>query len=427
MIPIRSRAAAVAVSLLASGFAHAQQGVLPIGRALAQVNWTDAGGEPFAPLEATVPREWWADEAPSPSDRYVPLDDTTGQGLSDRDGRFDGDVPRLARGREPIGRSAPTVVLDPSTLGEDAPSWQATAPQPDSWSATSGQHHAAVRDCGPFGLGWGRRSERCFDDFISPVTNPLFFEDPRTLTEARFLFFHQRFPGALTDNSMQFYGLQARLALSDRWSLIVNQSGLISSQIDEDDWGLGSGFADMSFGLKNNFYRDPVAGRLLSAGITFAAPVGTPRSLQGNGDGEFNFFLSGGTRIGSRMHWVSVAGLRQPTNQSEQDTIGYWSNHYDVRLPTRRPVYLFGETNWHHWYNSSGAGATPGPLADYPGVDLFNLPTEGVEGVDIVTQAIGMKLIPRRRVEAGVAYEIPLTRETGLLKSRWTADLILRY
>lgn len=34
-------------------------------------------------------------------------------------------------------------------------------------------------------LGLIAPSDHCFDDFISPMTNPVFFEDPRTLTEAR--------------------------------------------------------------------------------------------------------------------------------------------------------------------------------------------------------------------------------------------------
>ena len=37
-------------------------------------------------------------------------------------------------------------------------------------------------------------SDHCFDDFISPMSNFIFFEDPRTLTEARTIFFHHQLP-----------------------------------------------------------------------------------------------------------------------------------------------------------------------------------------------------------------------------------------
>ena len=36
--------------------------------------------------------------------------------------------------------------------------------------------------------GWILPSDHCFDDFISPMTNPVFVEDPRTLTEARLIY-----------------------------------------------------------------------------------------------------------------------------------------------------------------------------------------------------------------------------------------------
>lgn len=36
-----------------------------------------------------------------------------------------------------------------------------------------------------------------FDEFISPMTNPVYFEDPRNLTEARVIFLNNQVPGAV--------------------------------------------------------------------------------------------------------------------------------------------------------------------------------------------------------------------------------------
>ncbi|MCA9065758.1 MAG: hypothetical protein KDA96_21965, partial [Planctomycetaceae bacterium] len=41
------------------------------------------------------------------------------------------------------------------------------------------------------------KSDHCFDEFISPITNPIFFEDPRTLTEARLIYVNHSLPAAL--------------------------------------------------------------------------------------------------------------------------------------------------------------------------------------------------------------------------------------
>jgi hypothetical protein len=48
-----------------------------------------------------------------------------------------------------------------------------------------------------------KKSDHCFDDCISPITNPVFFEDPRTLTEARLIYLNHNVPGALGGGKVQ--------------------------------------------------------------------------------------------------------------------------------------------------------------------------------------------------------------------------------
>jgi hypothetical protein len=169
------------------------------------------------------------------------------------------------------------------------------------------------------GLGIIKPSDTCFDDFISPMSNPVFFEDPRNLTEVRFIFLNHNLPSALGGNSIQVYAAQIRVALTERLSLIATKDGFIYTQSSLP--GLDSGFADVAAGLKYNLYRDPCAGRLLSAGFTYEIPMGSEKSLQGNGDGELNFFLTGGTRIGDRSHLLSAGGLRQPLDESAENAV----------------------------------------------------------------------------------------------------------
>ncbi len=51
----------------------------------------------------------------------------------------------------------------------------------------------------------------CGDSLISPVTNPFFFEDPRSLTEIDPLFIITKAPKANGGGNDEFYGVQARL------------------------------------------------------------------------------------------------------------------------------------------------------------------------------------------------------------------------
>lgn len=259
-------------------------------------------------------------------------------------------------------------------------------------------------------------SDHCYDEFISPITNPMYFEDPRTLTEARFIYMSHRMPLALGSSGIQVYSLQARAALSDRLSIIATKNGMVVSQnpIVDDGW------TDIAAGVKYNLYKDPCLQRLLSAGLTYEIPCGAHRALQGGGEGEFNVFLSGGAEL-FEGHWLSAVGYRFPASDEESSML-YWSNHFDREIGDTG-IYGLVEVNWFNWVKSGTNPALPG----IEGLDLINLGSVGVAGNDIVTGAVGAKYKPNGNVELGVAWEFPLTDRRDILDNRITADVILRY
>lgn len=270
-------------------------------------------------------------------------------------------------------------------------------------------------------LGFIQPTDLCWSGFISPMTNPVFFEDPRTLTEARLIFLHHKLPsllgGAVPSSDVQVVALQLRAALTDDLSIIATKDGFIFASPDAP---LDDGWADVALGLKYNLYKDPVAQQIVSAGVTFELPTGSTRARQGTGDGEFNLFLTGGTQLGDYSHLISAAGFRLPTHRGEESSVFYWSNHIDRQLLSR--VYGFLECNWYHWMGS-GRNGIPG----VEGVDLFNFGSTGVSGNDIVTGAFGFKIKPTPWQEIGVAWEVPLTERRDILENRLTADWIVRY
>lgn len=270
---------------------------------------------------------------------------------------------------------------------------------------------------GLLGYGWVQPSDHGFDDFISPMTNPLFFEDPRALTEARAIFANHRVPLAAGGGDVRYYALQLRARLSENVSLIATKDGYI----DSSNPLVGDGWADIAAGLKFNLIRDTCCQRMLSGGFTFDMPTGETAPLQGNGDGELHLFLTGGRKIGCRGHWLSAAGVRAPFNSTDESTSSYWSNHFDVQM-TRR-LYLFSETNWYHWLKS---GTNTG-LNGVEGLDLINLGSTGVAGNDIITSAAGVKIKPGAHSEIGVAFEFPVTQRRDIIDNRLTVDWIFRY
>jgi hypothetical protein len=181
------------------------------------------------------------------------------------------------------------------------------------------------------------------------------------------------------------------------------------------------GWADIAAGLKLNVYKDVCSQTIVSVGATYEMPTGSPRALQGNGDGEFHLFASGGTELAEDVHWISGSGFRLPVDTDAESTVWYWSNHVDRKLGDTG-FYLLGETNWYHWIDDGDT--FPAPVE---GLDLINLGSVGVDGNDIVTGALGVKYKPTANTEIGFAWEVPLTDRRDILNDRFTIDWILRY
>ena len=155
-------------------------------------------------------------------------------------------------------------------------------------------------------LRWFEHSEANFNDFISPTSNPIFFEDPRTLTEVRFLFINNDLPNSIGGN-YQVYAMQIRAALSDRLSIVAAKDGFI---IASPNAPLQDGAADIAMGLKYNLMVDYANQQILSVGLSYELPIGSTQALQGNGAGELNIYLTGGTEFWCNWHWISAMGYR---------------------------------------------------------------------------------------------------------------------
>lgn len=273
---------------------------------------------------------------------------------------------------------------------------------------------------GLLGAGIIQKSERCFAEFISPMTNPVNFEDPRTLTEARVIFLNHQIPVlpglTTTTDDVQLYAVQLRAALTEKLSLIATKDGYIVS----DSPLIDDGFADVSLGLKYNVFRDDCSQTLVSTGFTYELPVGSTRSLQGNGDGEFHLFATGMTQLTSEWRWISAGGIRLPADTNAESQMSYWSNHFDRKVVGN--LYFLTEFNWYHWLRSGNAFP-----AGVEGGDLFNLGSNNVAGNDIVTGAVGVKIKRNALRELGVAFEVPLTERRDVIDNRITADWIIRF
>jgi hypothetical protein len=261
-------------------------------------------------------------------------------------------------------------------------------------------------------------SDHCFDSFVSPLSNPFFFEDPRSLTEVRGIFINNVLPNTLGNNELQVWAAQARGRISERVSLIAPRLGYIDMHPGGND--SPQGFLSAPVGLKYNFLRDVESQTLATIGATYFIP-GQRQAYSGYGDGDFHFFLSGGKQIFDRGHWLSGTGFRIAGDRNWGTQMWYWSNQWDYEVVDRW-YGLFG-LNWFHTMNSSNLGLV-GPIT---GLDLINLPGADVAGTSVVTGMAGVKFKPSSHLELAAGFEFPLTNRDDILKNRVYADVILRY
>ncbi len=103
-------------------------------------------------------------------------------------------------------------------------------------------------DDGILGLGLVKKTDLCYDDFISPMTNPTYFEDPRNLSELRFIYAQHNVPLAAGGGDVNLFAMQFRARLTDKLSLIATKDGYMTT----NNPLLDDGWMGVNAGLKYN-------------------------------------------------------------------------------------------------------------------------------------------------------------------------------
>lgn len=273
------------------------------------------------------------------------------------------------------------------------------------------------------------RSDHAFDGFISPVTNPFLFEDPRSLTEARPIFIIQKMPSGQADfqgGNITFFGVQARVAFTDRFSFVFNKLGGIwinpgSNSIIEPQ----SGFAELWFGPKFTFIRNEECGSLLAGGLQFQAPIGSSNAFQHNGSLSLVPYASYAQSLfrdfsAGTINTMLNTGYSFGTTSARSD---YWylSAHIDLDVMNGHHFYPLFEMNY---YLMTKDGSTTNIGSE--GRDLINFGGQAA-GKGLLTGAFGARLKVTENAQLGGAFEIPFAGPRDLFQYRFTLDFILRY
>jgi hypothetical protein len=272
------------------------------------------------------------------------------------------------------------------------------------------------------------QSDHGFDVLISPVTNPFLFEDPRALTELRPVFIGQGAPSGsiLAGGNIEYLGLQARVAFTERLSLVLTEFGWMwINPTSGSPFDAGNGGAELRIGPKYTFYRCEPTGTVAAAGLLVDIPIGSSDVFQDTGDLSLQPFISFGQNF-ARSTWGSfnflgLIGYSVATDSERTDFL-YTSLHLDYDVANLRKVYPFLELNYFHYTKAGNALA-----ADFEGRDLINFGSTGVEGQDTISMAVGLRYKISEAIQFGGAYEFPVSGNRDLLDYRVTLDLIFRY
>jgi hypothetical protein len=284
-----------------------------------------------------------------------------------------------------------------------------------------------------------------FGEFISPVANPVNFEDARATTEVRPLYVYHRISDdfgkevGLNGGDAHVVAVQLRVAVTERLALIATKDGYVWLRPDDELDQIvekRNGLANLAFGLKYAFYRDPERRAMGTFGLRYEAPVGDKDVKQGKvfrlnaleerGDGVFNPFLTGLWGIGD-FHLQAYTAGRIPIDGVDS-TFFDMSLHGDYRIGSFFPLL---ELNWVQTVD----GGDRAPI-DQEGFDFFNLGSKDAGGHGVVAMALGARwraaehfeLASGRSlaIDMGAAYELPLTDREDVFGWRVTSDVIVR-
>lgn len=287
---------------------------------------------------------------------------------------------------------------------------------------------------GGFQGGTGRsafQSDRAFEEFTSPVSNPFFFEDPRALTEIRPIFIWQKTPSAnaiWAGGSNFEYALRGSVAITPHISLVVSRLGFstINPKVGAPDITSGTGFSEVLLGPKITFLRNETSKTVAAIGLTFDVPAGAGSVLHNTGHTGLVPYFSiaqnfGRSNYGS-FNFMNTTGYHFRTDTTRTEAF-YSSFHLDYEIAKR--FYPLVELNWWHYMRNGDARSL-----NFERGNLGNFGSRTISGRDELTLALGGRVRLNNFIDWGIAAEFNLLKNSDgrhLDQFRLTTDFIFRY
>ena len=268
------------------------------------------------------------------------------------------------------------------------------------------------------------------DNTISPVANPIFFEDAKLNSEIHPVYMWHILPRTFDyaggtvplGGQVQVMAVQARYAVNDRLAIIATKDGYVQFQPDHT-LGHAYGWADLAAGLKYAVVKDDDKQLLVTPGFTVTIPTGNRSVLQGHGAGMEDVFVSAEKGLG-KFHVLGNVGFRIPNNFAD-DTA---QAHYSLQLDYYAGQYFipFFALNGFT-VMSKGSGNIIGVPLQTEMYDLINAGSTAAGGRTMLTAGGGFRSRLLKNLDVGFAYEAGIVNPVGIFDGRITADVVWRF
>jgi hypothetical protein len=276
------------------------------------------------------------------------------------------------------------------------------------------------------------QSDHEYDWFISPVSNPIFFEDPRALTELRPEFIWQHTPHSnpvFAGGNNYVLNLQGRLALTENISFVVNKLGWTWIDPHNPVPGVlesGNGFSELHLGPKITFLRSEVSKTVAAVGLNFEIADGSSHAAQNTGNLSLSPYFSIAQNFGrfsyGSFNFMNTTGYSLGIDSRRSDFL-YASFHLDYDVFDQHKWYPLIELNWTRYTFNGSERAI-----NFEGNNLFNFGSMFVAGHSDLTMAAGLRYKFSEAIQAGLVGEFSLVGGSRHMDGfRLTADLIFRY
>jgi hypothetical protein len=280
-------------------------------------------------------------------------------------------------------------------------------------------------------------SDHCFDTFISPVTQPTLFEDPRALTEFRPSFSFQHTPGGnpvFNGGYIENLNLRGSVALTDWFSLTVDELGWIWQQPHHppaaSGFGSHSGFTELDLGAKFTFLRNTTGGpifgpNIAAAGLVFEIPAGPAKVEQDTGSLSLRPYITYGQEFldmpWGRFHFLTTAAYSLGVDTDRSDHL-YLGAHLDYDVAKLNKFFPFFEMNYF-LYTANGHARD----LNFEGDGLYNFGSEHVRGLSELSLAFGLRYKYSEQLQFGGAFEFGVLGSRSTLAQGFIFDVIFRY